>query len=98
MGKHGSTISENQIMNITRKVLGVVAAAGWTTVVVAQGGAGDYLQWRGANRDGAVAAFNEPRSWPEKLTQRWKVEVGTGYATPLVVGNRIYMFSRKGDN
>ena len=86
-------------MNITRKALiGVLAAAGWTTIVVAQGGAGDYSQWRGANRDGAVASFAEPRSWPEKLTQRWKVEVGTGYATPLVVGNRIYMFSRKGDN
>jgi len=31
------------------------------------------------------------------LTQKWKVEVGLGYATPLVVGNRIYQFARKGD-
>jgi outer membrane protein assembly factor BamB len=32
------------------------------------------------------------------LTQRWKVEVGPGYATALVVGNRVYVFSRQGEN
>lgn len=58
----------------------------------------DYTQWRGSNRDGSAAAFAEPKAWPESLTQRWKVEVGLGYATPLVVGNRVYMFSRQGPN
>ena len=58
----------------------------------------DYTQWRGQNRDGSASAFAEPRTWPETLTQRWKTEVGLGYATPLVVGNRIYVFSRRGDN
>ena len=32
------------------------------------------------------------------LTKRWNVEVGTGYATPLVVGDRVYVFSRQGDD
>src|SRR5262245_7498094 len=58
----------------------------------------DWTQWRGPNRDGALASFTEPKPWPEKLTQRWKVEVGTGYATPLVAGDKIYMFSRQGEN
>jgi outer membrane protein assembly factor BamB len=58
----------------------------------------DYTQWRGANRDGSASAFSAPSSWPEMLSQRWKVDVGLGYATPLVVGNRIYTFSRQGDN
>jgi len=66
--------------------------------VQAQGPAADWPQWRGPNRDGTVASFTEPGAWPQNLTQRWKVEVGTGYATPLVVGNRIYMFSRQGEN
>ena len=57
----------------------------------------DYTQWRGPNRDGGVASFTPPASWPEKLTQKWKVEAGLGYATPLIVGNRIYLFSRVGD-
>ena len=30
--------------------------------------------------------------------RKWKVEVGLGYATPLVVGNRIFMFTRQGDD
>ena len=32
------------------------------------------------------------------LTKRWNVEVGTGYATPIVIGDRVYMFTRQGDN
>lgn len=61
--------------------------------VVAQ----NWPQWRGQNRDGAITTFNEPSTWPETLKQQWKVEVGTGYATPLLVGDRIYMFSRLGE-
>jgi hypothetical protein len=58
----------------------------------------DYTQWRGQSRDGSASSFTEPGSWPETLTQRWRAEVGLGYATPLVVGDRLYVFSRRGDN
>ena len=57
----------------------------------------DWPQWRGPNRDGALASFREPASWPEALKQQWRVEVGFGYATPLLVGQRIYQFSRQGE-
>ena len=57
----------------------------------------DWTQWRGPNRDG-VAPFSAPQAWPEQLTQKWRVDVGLGYATPLVVGNRVYVFSRQGEN
>jgi outer membrane protein assembly factor BamB len=58
---------------------------------------GNYPQWRGANRDGA-AAFAAPASWPDTLTRRWKVDVGTGYAAPIVVGDRVFAFSRQGED
>ena len=58
----------------------------------------DYTQWRGQDRDGSASAFTEPKAWPETLTQKWRMEVGLGYATPLVVGDRLYVFSRRGDN
>ncbi len=58
----------------------------------------DWPQWRGPDRDGAVAAFDVPSSWPAELTQQWKVEVGFGYATPILVGDRVYMFARQGDD
>ena len=56
-----------------------------------------WPQWRGANRDGA-ATFTTPTTWPEKLTLKWKVDVGTGYAAPITVGDRVYAFSRQGED
>jgi len=57
----------------------------------------DYPQWRGLNRDGAASAFAEPATWPDALTRKWKVEIGEGYATPLVVGDTVYAFTRRND-
>jgi outer membrane protein assembly factor BamB len=58
----------------------------------------DWPQWRGPNRDGVVELFTAPKTWPDQLTRKWRVEVGLGYATPVLVGNRVYMYSRRGDN
>lgn len=57
----------------------------------------DWPQWRGPARDGA-AAFSVPASWPETLQQKWRIEVGLGYATPILVGGRIYIFTRQGED
>jgi outer membrane protein assembly factor BamB len=57
----------------------------------------DWPQWRGPNRDGVVASFREPSAWPEALKQQWKIEVGLGYATPLIVGERVYLFTRQNE-
>jgi outer membrane protein assembly factor BamB len=81
-----------------RRVLLAVLLLGVTMLPLeAQRAASDWTQWRGPNRDGVAPAPSDPKAWPERLTQKWKVEVGTGYATPLVVGNRIYQFSRQGE-
>jgi outer membrane protein assembly factor BamB len=63
--------------------------------IASQGTGTDYPQWRGVNRDGAASGFTEPATWPEALKHRWKVDVGEGYATPLVVGNTVYVFTRR---
>ena len=68
---------------------------GSTPVVTAQEGPLDYPQWRGANRDGTAAAFTEPAAWPTRLTRQWQVETGLGYATPILVGDRVYAFGRQ---
>jgi outer membrane protein assembly factor BamB len=65
--------------------------------LTAQRPSSDWTQWRGPNRDGVAPAPSDAQAWPAQLMQKWKVEVGLGYATPLVVGNRIYQFARKGD-
>jgi outer membrane protein assembly factor BamB len=82
-------------MTGARSLLIGVVLLGLTGGIEGQGRSADWPQWRGPNRDGAAGAFVEPKTWPAKLNRQWKVEVGLGYASPLVVGNRIYMFSRQ---
>ena len=75
-------------------------------VVVAVGGilagatctlAQDWPQWRGASRDGKVTGFTAPQAWPKELAQKWKTTVGSGDSTPALVGDKLYVFARQGD-
>jgi outer membrane protein assembly factor BamB len=77
-----------------RKALLVCIVGAAAVTVHAQRPNRDYVQWRGAQRDGSASAFVEPKQWPAALTRRWKVEVGEGYATPLIVGDVVYVFTR----
>ncbi len=54
-----------------------------------------WPQWRGPARDGAASRFEAPAEWPEALLRRWTVPVGIGYATPLLVGDRLFVFARQ---
>ena len=58
----------------------------------------DWPQWRGANRDGKVTGFATPENWQIELTQKWQVTVGAGDATPALVGDKLYVFTRQGEN
>jgi outer membrane protein assembly factor BamB len=58
----------------------------------------DWPQWRGTNRDGKVTGFKAPQQWPKELKLRWKTTVGSGDATPALVGDKLYVFTRQGDN
>ncbi len=58
----------------------------------------DWPQWRGPARDGvATASFKPPAAWPDRPKQAWKVPAGLGHSSPLVVGDRVYLFSRVGE-
>lgn len=86
------------MMPTHRLLIGTCVLAGFTAGVTAQNAGPDWPQWRGPRRDGTLAAFTEPKTWPDALTERWKITVGEGYATPILVGNRVYQFSRQGQN
>lgn len=85
----------------SRLFLTIAVAIGLGQIGGAQQGAAGraegWSQWRGANRDGA-ATFSAPAAWPEKLTLKWKVDVGLGYSAPITVGDRVYAFSRQGED
>lgn len=56
----------------------------------------DWPQFRGINRDGKVIGFTAPKAWPKELTQVWKINVGFGDASPVLVGKKIYLSTRQG--
>ena len=51
----------------------------------------------GPQRDGWVEHFKIPARWPKHLKKEWSVEVGAGYGTPLVEGQRVYQHARQGE-
>jgi outer membrane protein assembly factor BamB len=56
----------------------------------------EWPQWRGINRDSKVTGFKAPAAWPAELKQEWKVAVGSGDATPILVGNNLFLNTRQG--
>lgn len=73
------------------------AIVGCLMLVQAAGvAAQDWPQWRGPHRNGKATGFQAPKSWPKQLTQQWKVQVGEGVASPALVGDRLYLFTRRG--
>ena len=58
----------------------------------------DWPQFRGITRDSKVTGFKVPNTWPQALTQVWKVTVGFGDATPVLLGNKIYLATRQSND
>jgi len=56
----------------------------------------DWPQWRGITRDSKVTGFKAPSTWPAELIQQWKIPVGKGDATPVLVRGKIYLINRQG--
>lgn len=62
--------------------------------------AADWPQWRGPNRDGISSETGLLQEWPEEGPPLvWKVgDLGGGYSTPAIVGDRIYLINDKGND
>ncbi len=84
-------------MRHTMRSIGVTAGCAVLLSAVAAFGQ-DWPQWRGSNRDGKVAGFTVPETWPKALTQKWQTTVGLGDATPALVGDNLYVFTRQGND
>ena len=58
----------------------------------------DWPQWRGPGRDGVSSEKGLLQQWPQagpKLL--WKAtDIGSGYSTPSIVGDRLYVLSNEG--
>jgi outer membrane protein assembly factor BamB len=74
----------------------VVLATTVLTLAAGAGGAQDWPQWRGPNRDGKVTGFTAPTTWPTQLTKKWQVKVGDGVSSPVLAAGKVYAFGRQG--
>jgi outer membrane protein assembly factor BamB len=62
--------------------------------------ASDWPQWRGPQRDGISQETGLLKQWPKdgpKLLWEAK-EIGSGYSTPSVVGDRLYVLNNTGSD
>ncbi|HEY2961249.1 MAG TPA: PQQ-binding-like beta-propeller repeat protein [Pyrinomonadaceae bacterium] len=55
----------------------------------------EWNQWRGPGRNGFVSTKDAPTAWPEKLERTWRVEIGEGYSSPVVVNGRVFVHGRR---
>jgi outer membrane protein assembly factor BamB len=60
--------------------------------------ADDWPQWRGPKRNGASQEAGLLKEWPnEGPKPLWKLDnIGSGFSTPAVVGDRFYLLSNEG--
>jgi outer membrane protein assembly factor BamB len=58
----------------------------------------DWPQWRGPDRNGISRETGLLKDWPAEGPKLvWQAhEIGDGYSTPAVVGNRLYVMANKG--
>src|SRR5712671_4956090 len=58
----------------------------------------DWPQWRGPQRNGISKETGLLKEWPKDGPKvSWKVTgVGSGYSTPTVVGERLYLLGNEG--
>ena len=59
--------------------------------------AADWPQWRGPERNGVATGSELPEVLPAAPHGLWKVHVGAGQSSPIVVGDRVFILARQGE-
>ena len=54
--------------------------------------AADWPQWLGANRNGSSS--EKVTAWKEAPKVAWRISVGEGHSSPIIVGDRVFLHSK----
>jgi outer membrane protein assembly factor BamB len=75
-----------------------IVAAGLALLATGRLVAADWPQWRGPQRNGVSAETSLLEEWPQQGPRLvWRVgKIGSGYSTPAVVGQQIYLLANQG--
>src|SRR5262245_7285256 len=76
----------------------VVSLVALPLLLAAPLGAADWAEWRGPLRNGVSLEKGLLQEWPKDGPKlMWQAnDIGAGYSTPSVVGDRIYLLSNDG--
>ncbi len=85
-------------MSSPRRLLATCVGLFGLLAVVGSASAKDWPQWRGPNRDGVSEEKGLRKEWPkEGPALLWRAsDIGRGYSTPAVVGERLYLLASEG--
>src|SRR5262245_30104348 len=77
------------LLKLIPSALALLSSAAWAT---------DWPQFRGPQRTGISTESGLLKEWPKEGPKLlWQVnDIGDGYATPSIVGNRIYILGNRG--
>ncbi len=85
-------------MHNSVRPLGLLCALVGVATLTKPAFAQDWTQWRGPSRSATIESFTAMPGWKPKLTKGWSVVVGDGQSSPIIVGDRVYIHTRKGEN
>lgn len=71
----------------------------WVLLIVlltTHGHAADWHQWRGPNHNSTTREFSgwNGKTWP--INEAWRVDVGSGGSSPIVVGDKVFTLGHVG--
>ena len=85
-------------MQVSRRQFAATLAMSVPVLAQAQEATFDWPQWRGPNRDGISAEKDFATTWPKEGPPRlWSANLGGGYSTVAVVGDRLYTMGNVND-
>jgi len=83
--------------NKSRPIVSLILTVFCSLSVGTSGVAGDWPQILGPNRNGAAVDEKSIEAWPAPGPKvNWSFPIGSGYAGPVVVGERVIIFHRVG--
>lgn len=85
-------------MKLTHRTFPAVMALTLVVAATISVPGADWPQWRGPHRDGISQEKGLLQRWPpEGPKLLWKAtDIGSGYSTPAVVGDRLYLLANEG--
>lgn len=85
-------------MKLAHRSLSALVALPLVVAAAISVAAADWPQWRGPNRDGISQEKDLLQRWPHEGPKLvWKAtDIGSGYSTPSVVGDRLYLLANEG--